>query len=76
MDKGGFFTRSTSAPASETVLTEEIIRQAILSIEEHFADPPAPVPYICSPKEYKEIMTGKSDYAKVVRRLLNIEEPK
>lgn len=75
MDKGGFFTRSTSAPASETVLTEEIIRQAILSIEEHFVDPPAPAPYICSPKEYKEIMTGKSEYAKVMRVLLGIKEP-
>lgn len=73
--KGGFFTRSTSAPGSETRLTEEIIEQTIKNIEDQFANPPQKIPYICSPKEYKEIMEGKSSYAKIMRQLLNIKEP-
>lgn len=72
-DKGGFLTRSTSAPDSETKLTKELLQQWIddLSKDEF----QVPVHYLTSREEYLKIMSSPLPYYKVMRQLLGIKEP-
>lgn len=72
--KGGFFTRSTSAPTSETSITSELIDQMIKDIEDSFGRYQEPY-YLTSREEYIKIMSSPLPYYRTMRQLLGIKEP-
>lgn len=67
-DKGGFLTRSTSAPG------KELLQQWIddLSKDEFQV---VPVHYLTSREEYIKIMSSPLPYYRTMRQLLGIKEP-
>lgn len=73
MTEGGFYTRSTSAPGSETKLTEELLQQWIDDLSQYSW---APEPYyLTSREEYIKIMSSPLPYYRTMRQLLGIKEP-
>ncbi len=69
-EEGGFIARSTSQDHKSGALTEEMILQAIQSIEDEYGYP-EPY-YLTSMTEYNKIMTDPAPYYKTMRQLLGI----
>jgi hypothetical protein len=73
VSEGGFLSRSTSAPTSETVLTPELIDQMVKSIEDSFGYPYQEPVYLTSREELVKIMSSPAPYYKTMRMLLGIK---
>ncbi len=71
-EEGGFLTRSTSAPASETVLTPELLADRLKFISQEVSIHDETI-YLTSREEYIKIMSDPAPYYKTMRQLLGIK---